>query len=127
MYFYCHTEIKARHYFVCCRSGNHRINKDKRKTKEVRPHQKESRKLNSTSISRMYVDEHKDGRVAVKYISAHSHHELGACELKHLPLPQSTKLEVSMKISLGVPTERILEGNRIINFILLVPHHNMQM
>ena len=111
-YFTCiHAEIKARHYFICCRSGKHRINKGERKTKEVRPHQKESQKLDSTCISRLYVDEHEDGHVSVKYISAHTH-ELGPCELKHLPLPQSTKQEVSMKISLGVPTERILEGNR---------------
>ena len=118
--FYWHTEIKAQHYYICCRSGKHRINKAKWKTKEVRPHQKESQKLDSTCISCLYVDEHEDGHVSMKYISAHTH-ELGPCELKHLPLPQSTKQEVSMKISLGVPTERILEGNRTIcpdiNFI----------
>ena len=101
---YWQTEIKARHYFICCRSGKHRINKDKRKT-EVRP---QSRKLDSTCLSRLYIDEHEDGHVSVKYISAHTH-ELGPSELKHLPLPQSTKLS-----SLGVPTERILEGYRII-------------
>ena len=59
-------------------------------------------------ISQLYVDEHGDGHVSIKYISAHTH-ELGPGELKHLPLPQSTKQEVSMKISLGVPTRRILE------------------
>ena len=31
--FYWHTEMKARHYFICCQSGKHRINKDKQKTK----------------------------------------------------------------------------------------------
>ena len=67
--FYGHTEIKARHYFICCQSGSHLINKDKRKTKEVHPHQKESRKLDSTCISRLYyVDEHGDGHVSVEYI-----------------------------------------------------------
>lgn len=108
---YWQTEIKTRHYFVCCRSGKHRINKHQRKTKEVRPHQKESRKLDSTCISRLYVDEYGDGHISVTYISAHTH-ELGPGELKHLPLPQSTKQEVAMKISLGVPTERILDGNK---------------
>ena len=72
--------------------------------------QKESRKLNSTCISRMYVDELKNGHIAVKYISAHTGHDLGPHDLKHLPLPDSTKQEVSMKISLGIPPERILQG-----------------
>lgn len=107
------SEIKTRHYFICCRSGKHRINKCPRKTKCLRPHQKESRKLDSTCISQLYVDEHGDGHVSVTYISAHTH-ELGSSELKHLPLPDSTKQEVSMKISLGVPTERILEGMQLI-------------
>ena len=96
---------------VCCRSGKYCANKDQRKTKEVRPHQKESRKLDSTCISRLYVNEHEDGRVSVKYISAHTH-ELGNGELKYLPLPESTKQDVATKISLGVPAERILEGNK---------------
>ena len=100
----------ARYYFVCCRNGKYRVNKNQRKTEEVRPHQKESRKLNSTCISRMYVDEHGDGHVSVNYISVHTH-DLGPQELKHMPLPESTKEEVTMKISLGVPPERILEGD----------------
>ena len=54
----------------------------------------------------MYVDEHEDGHVSVTYISAHTH-ELGPQELKHMPLPGSTKEEVA---TLGVPPERILEG-----------------
>ena len=58
----------------------------------------------------MYVDELKNGHIAVKYISAHTGHDLGPHELKHLPLPESTKQEVSMKISLGIPPERILQG-----------------
>ena len=102
-------EVKARYYYVCCRNGKYRTYKGQRKTKELRPHQKESRKLNSTCIARLYVDEHDDGHISVKYISAHTH-ELGPCELKHLPLPQSTKQEVAMKVSLGVPDDRILEG-----------------
>ena len=103
------TEILARHFFVCCRSGNHRVNKDQRKTNKVRTHQKESRKINSTCVSRMYVDEHEDGHVSVTYISAHTH-ELGPQELKHMPLPGSTKEDVAVKLTLGVPPVRILEG-----------------
>ena len=94
---------------MCCRNENYQINKEERKTKEVRLHQKESRKLNSTCLSRLYIDELDDGHVSVKYISAHTH-ELGSGELKYLLLPQSTKQEVGVKVSLGVPDERILEG-----------------
>ena len=68
---YWQTEIKTRHYFVCCRSGKHRINKHQRKTKEVRPHQKESRKLDSTCISRLYVDEYGDGHICHIYFSTY--------------------------------------------------------
>ncbi len=37
-------------------------------------------------------------------------HELGPNELKYLQLPKSTKEEVSVKISIGIPLERILQG-----------------
>lgn len=86
------------------------MNKDKRKTNEVQKHQKESRKLNSTCISRMYTDEYEDGEVSVRYISAHTGHDLGSQELKCSPLPSSTKDQVAMKISAGIPPERILQG-----------------
>jgi hypothetical protein len=58
----------------------------------------------------MYVTECEDGHVEVKYISAHTSHELGTPELPHLPLPKSVKEEIAMKISTGIPPERILEG-----------------
>ena len=48
--------------------------------------------------------------MVVIYISAHSGHELGPQELQHLSLPKSTKEEISMKTSIGVPAERILHG-----------------
>lgn len=82
----------------------------RRKTTEKRPHQKESRKLNSICISRMYVDKLKNDQVRVEYVSAHTGHDLGPQELKYLPLPESTKQEVTMKISMGIPPERILKG-----------------
>ena len=56
----------------------------------------------------MYVDEHEDGHVSVTYISAHTH-ELGPQELKHVPLSGSTKEEVAVKLTLGVPPGRILD------------------
>ena len=58
----------------------------------------------------MYVNELKDGQITVKYVSAHTGHDLGPQEVKYLPLPESTKQEVSTKISMGIPPERILHG-----------------
>ena len=58
----------------------------------------------------MYITEFCDHHVEVTYISAHMGHELGTSELRFLPLPGSTKQVVSQKISLGIPTERILDG-----------------
>ena len=80
-----------------------------RKTSERR-YQKETRKLNCTCISRMYVDQLQSGKVAVCYVSAHIGHELGPQELRYLLLPKSTKEEVSMKMSMGVPAQNILQG-----------------
>ena len=71
---------------------------------------KETRKLNSTCISRIYVNVKDDGQISIEYISAHTGHDLGPQELKYLPLPSSTKQEVSMKISMGITAERILSG-----------------
>lgn len=59
----------------------------------------------------MYVDDYADGHVGVTYISAHTNHELGDSELPHLPLPESVKEEVAMKVSKGIPPERIQKGN----------------
>ena len=77
-------------------------------------HQKDSRKLCKTCISRMYVNEFEDGHVEVKYISAHTGHELNSSEIKYLSLPESTKQAVATKLCLGIPSERILEGLFII-------------
>ena len=79
-------------------------------TSQKRLHQKESRKINGTCISRMYVDELKSGRITVQYVSAHTGHELGPQELKYLQLTESTKEEVYMKIGQGIPPKRILQG-----------------
>jgi hypothetical protein len=61
----------------------------------------------------MYVTEYLDGKVEVKYISAHSNHDLGNAELPHLPLPKGVKEEIAIKLSLGIPSERIMEGKYI--------------
>lgn len=102
--------IKATHYYSCCRDGDYRGNKSKRQSNKTRPNQKPSRKLNTVCISRMYVNEFTDGHVDLTYISAHTNHELGAKELPHLPLPDSVKKEVALKVSKGIPSERIQDG-----------------
>ena len=56
------------------------------------------------------MTEHMDGKVEVKFISAHSGHDLGAAELPHLPLPKGVKEEIAIKLSLGIQPERIMEG-----------------
>lgn len=58
----------------------------------------------------MYVDEYYDHHVEVKYITAHTNHQLGNVELPHLPLPKSVREDVALKVSKGISTERILEG-----------------
>lgn len=103
--------IKATHYYSCCRDGNYRGNASKRKSCKKRPHQKPSRKLNAVCISRMYVNEYYSGHVEVTYITAHTNHELGATELPHLPLPASVKKDVALKVSQGVPSDIIQDGN----------------
>ena len=102
--------IKCRHYYVCCRDGLARTNSQPWLTNKKCPNQRGSRKLNDTCISRMYVTEYLDGKVEVKFISAHSGHDLGAAELPHLPLPKGVKEEIAIKLSLGIPPERIMEG-----------------
>ena len=37
------------------------------------------------------MDESNDGHLEVKYIPFHTGHKLGPAEIKHLPLPESTK------------------------------------
>ena len=87
------SDIGSHYYFTCCR--NAKVTKKKKKKRKTAPHQKETRKLNSTCISRMYVDELRDGQISVKYVSTHTGHNLGPQELQHLPPPESTKQEVA--------------------------------
>ena len=53
----------------------------------------------------MYVDEFSDHHVEVNYITAHNGHEVGVCEIPHLPLPPSVKESVAIKLSQGIPSE----------------------
>ena len=56
------------------------------------------------------MDEYRDEYVEVMYLTAHSGHELGSNQLPYLPLPVSTKENVALKISQGIPPERIIDG-----------------
>jgi hypothetical protein len=51
--------VHVTRYFVCCRNGNYRGHKSCTVPEKRRPHHKISRKMNSTCISRMYVDVHE--------------------------------------------------------------------
>ncbi len=106
------TEVIARHYYVSCRDGNFRINLTKRTTGKNRVNQKLSRKINDVCLSRMYVNEYKD-HFEVQYVSAHTNHKLCTSELPHLPMPHSSMDEVAFKVSRGIASERILEGELI--------------
>ena len=100
-----------RYYCLCCRDGKYKPSTQQCKTKQKRPHQKPTRKLDGVCIFRMYVTKFKSGNIEVKYISAHSNHTIGPSEDAFLPLPTSTKEEIAMKISLGISIERIMDGN----------------
>ena len=85
-------------FYVCCRSGKYQENIKPRLTTKKRVNQKDSRKLNGTCLSRMYVTNFEDGHMEVDYIPAHTGHTLSHSELKHLPIPANTKEEVATKL-----------------------------
>lgn len=103
--------VTDRYYYVCCRDGQYRVNKKQRATSVTRPHQRPSRKLNATCISRMYANRFIDDHVEVIYIAAHTGHELGTCQLPFLPIPHSVKESVAIKLNQGILAERIMDGN----------------
>ena len=104
------TGVVNRYYYVCCCDGKYAENKRSRITSGKRPYQRPTRKLNGTCTSRMYVNKFQDGHVELTYVKGHTGHELGVCELPHLSIPASIRETVAMKISLGIPAERIMEG-----------------
>ena len=61
----------------------------------------------------MYVTGFIDGHVELKCISAHTAHEHCTSEFPHLPWPIGVKEEIAMKTSIGIPSERIMEGIQI--------------
>ena len=109
--------IKERQFYICCRSGSYKENIKPRKSSRRRVYQKESRKINATCLSRMYVNKFEDGHLEVEYISAHTSHTLN---IKYLALPTSTKEEVAMKLSLAVNPNRILNGKIMQTMLLIV-------
>ena len=103
-------KVIKRIYFVCCRDGNYYQSKKPRLTEKRRPHKKDTKKLNDTCISRMYVDYFHDGNVTVTHVTAHTNHTPGLDQEKYLPIPKSKREDIAIKINNGTPTERILEG-----------------
>ena len=106
------ADVKCRYYYVCCRDDTYQRNEKPRITKKKRHHQKSSRKLNATCLSRLYVDELVDKSVTLTYIPAHTGHKPSPEEHKFLPLPQSIRERVSLQLSQGIPAKRILQGNK---------------
>ena len=64
----------------------------------------------------MYVNRFVDDQVEVTYIAAHTGHDLGTCELPFLPIPHGVRETVAIKLSQGIPAERIMDGI-ILNFV----------
>jgi len=97
-------------YFSCCRDGNYRQNKwSKRKTDKTR-RCSSSRKLDNYCVSRIYATLTESGTVSVTHIATHTNHTLGVDESKHLPLPNSVKESIRIKLQDGIPIERIMDG-----------------
>ena len=101
----------TQYYFSCCRDGNYRPNRwsDRITDKTRRP--TSSRKLDEYCTSRIYATvDSSTGVVDVSYIATHTNHELGVSESKHLPLSNSIKESMSIKLQEGIPIERIMDG-----------------
>ncbi|XP_065920282.1 uncharacterized protein [Dysidea avara] len=98
-------------YYVCCRDGDYRQCTKPRTTGKKRPHQKDSKKLNDTCISRIYADYYNDDHVTATHVTAHTNHTPGPHEDTYLPLPKNIKFAVAVKLSHGIPAERIMEGH----------------
>ena len=60
----------------------------------------------------MYVNFYKDGHVSATHVMGHTNHQPGPHEDMYLPLPKSYSEEVVIKLSNGIPAERIMEGNQ---------------
>ena len=60
----------------------------------------------------MYVDFYDDGCVTATHVTRHTKHQPGPHEDMYLPLPKSIREEIAIKLSNGIPAERIMEGNQ---------------
>ncbi|XP_053388439.1 uncharacterized protein LOC128551562 [Mercenaria mercenaria] len=69
---------------------------------------KGSCKINRICPARMLVNERHDGTVKVKYIHTHTH-SISLKDTRHLRIPNSIRSQIALKLSLGVPSERILQ------------------
>ena len=68
---------------------------------ETQTKPKGSRKLEDMCISRMYANVFDDGHVNVTYVTAHTNHMPGLREVAYLPLPNSTRQEIALKLANG--------------------------
>jgi hypothetical protein len=98
-------------YFACCCDGRVRESSTTSNSTKTRA-RRESRKINAVCISRMYVTCQSSGAVGVKYISSHTNHDLSLAQVKFLPLPKDTKDSIAIKLSLGIPIDRIMDDIR---------------
>ena len=71
------------------------------KTQKKQP-QQPSRKLGKTCISQVYVTKFSSGKMEVKFISAHSNHNPDEDVAGFVPLPVSTKQQITMDFDLYV-------------------------
>ena len=112
-------------YFACCRDGRVRESSTTSNSTKTRA-RRESRKINAVCISRMYVTRQSSGAVGVKYISSHTNHDLSLAQVKFLPLPKDTKDSIAIKLSLGIPIDRIMDGTlKYNNFYSYIHVYNM--
>ena len=106
--YFAHIVPVLKYYYVCCRDGVAR--KHCTESKGKKRAQQESRKSNGVCISRMYVTHASDESVRVKYVSSHTNHDLSLEQSKFLPLPKDVKDGIAIKLNMGIPIERILDG-----------------
>ena len=95
------------YYFACCRDGTFKERQAEGTHKKRAKRQ--SRRIGGVCVSRMYVTRTSNA-VSVKYITTHTNHDLSLQQAKHLPLPKDVKDGITIKLSLGIPTDRILDG-----------------
>lgn len=102
--------MDLKYYYACCRDGappkKYHLTSIKPRTK------RQSRKIGDTCISRIYAKHKANGVVLVEYISSHTNHDLSLEQSKFLPLPKDVKSTIAMKLNMGIPVERILDGKQ---------------